>query len=153
MAQKVNELPFPAQEDPLFFVDSVESTQGMAGLSPDKIALINVVKGAGLEARYGPRAASGVIYIETKPFAHRRYNNMFSELSPAYAQTLKQFGSDSSFQYIMDSTVLTDNIESMLAALERKNIAGIDILNKDALNKQFNIQDKRTGVVIRSKTE
>ncbi|SFD50679.1 hypothetical protein SAMN05518672_102224 [Chitinophaga sp. CF118] len=141
----------PSQDSTLFFLDSVETDGGMAGLSPDRIALINVVKGKKLQERYGARAANGVIYIETKPFARKRYNKMFGELSPAYAATLKQYGSDSSFQYILDGALLTNSIEPMLAALERKNIADITIIDPKLLKKQYKVNDKLAGVVIRSR--
>lgn len=99
----------------------------MNGLGPDQIAMITIARGKKTVEKYGERAASGVFYIETKPFARKRYNRMFSELSPAYAAALQRYGSDSSFQYVMGDSVLHTNIESQLAALTPKDIAEIRI--------------------------
>jgi len=115
-------LPFDTQDSTLFILDSVETSSGMNGLSPDRIAMINVVKGKKLQERFGPRAANGVIYIETKPFARQRYTKMFAEVSPDYATALKQYGSDSSFSYVLYGSELTNSVEPMLAAVERKDI-------------------------------
>lgn len=135
----------------LFYIDSVETAGGMTGLSPDRIAMINVVKFNKVPEKYAARGINSVIYIETKPFAHERYNKLFSELSPAYAEALKKYGSDSSFQYILDGSVLTNSIEPLLAALEKKGIADISIISPKILKEQYKVTDMKAGVVIRSK--
>jgi hypothetical protein len=134
--------PFDTSDSTVFIVDSVETSTGMNGLSPDKIAMINVVKGKKLQAKYGDRAANGVIYIETKPFARQRYMKMFAEVSPDYAAALKQYGSDSSFVYVLDGSPLTNSVEPLLAAVERKNIDNIKV-KKTA--------DKKVEILIQSK--
>ncbi|SEW38654.1 hypothetical protein SAMN05428988_4882 [Chitinophaga sp. YR573] len=135
----------------LFYVDSVETVPSTAGLNPDRIAFINVVRFKKVPDKYMARGISNIIYIETKPFAHARYNRMFSEISPAYAEALKKYGSDSSFQYILDGAVLTNNVESSLAALEKKGIADISVISPKILKKQYKVKGMKVGVVIRSK--
>jgi hypothetical protein len=135
----------------LFCVDSVETAPSTAGLNPDRIAFINVVRFKTVPEKYAARGINSVIYIETKPFAHARYNKMFSELSPAYAEALKKYGSDSSFQYILDGAVLTSNVESSLAALEKKGIADISVISPKILKEQYKITGMKAGVVIRTK--
>lgn len=145
-------VPTDSSETPIYFVDSVQTdATGMNGLNPENIGMISVVKGKKLEALYGPRAVNGVIYIETKLFAHERYKKMFSELSPAYATALKQYGSDSSFQYILDGVLLKNVMDPMLTALERKNIVDITVISQRILRIQYKIKDKQAGVIIRSK--
>jgi TonB-dependent SusC/RagA subfamily outer membrane receptor len=55
-----------SQAQPLFIIDGVISTRGLAHLNPDNIESIEVVKGNAAERFYGPRAANGVINITTK---------------------------------------------------------------------------------------
>jgi hypothetical protein len=158
LGQDVPRIPGPSvrsintSDSTLFYIDSVETTNNaMGGLSPDKIAMINVVKFKNVPEKYASRGISGVVYIETKPFARIRYTKMFSELSPAYAAALKKYGTDTSFQYILDGSVLTNSVEPLLAALERKGIADIAIIDPKQLKQQYKVSDMKVGVVIRSK--
>ena len=138
-------------DEPVYFVDSVRTETGMNGLNPENIGLISVVKGKKLEEKYGPRAVNGVIFIETKPFAHERYKKMFSEIAPAYAAALKQYGSDSSFQYILDGVLVKNPIDAMLTALERKSITDIAVISPAVLQTEYKVKGKQAGVVIRSR--
>jgi TonB-dependent SusC/RagA subfamily outer membrane receptor len=59
--------------EPLIIIDGIvigrpqgSESGGLAGISPDQIASIEVVKGAAAERLYGARAAGGVIMIRTK---------------------------------------------------------------------------------------
>jgi hypothetical protein len=137
----------------LFIVDSVEATGGLNNLSPDKIAFMNVVKSPTLQAKYGPKAANGIIYIETKPFARKRYNRLFVELSPAFEAAIKKYGDDSKFQYIMDGVKISENSMNMLAALEKKSITNLLVVDAKTLKTTYDVKDKekKVGVIITSK--
>ncbi|TWI89190.1 hypothetical protein LX66_3284 [Chitinophaga japonensis] len=133
----------------VYVIDSVEATPyEINGLGPDQIAMITIARGRKTIEKYGERAANGVFYIETKAFARQRYNRMFSNLSPAYAAALQKYGSDSSFRYIVGGSPVTSNQESQLAALEKKDITGIRILDAVALKKEYEVEGKQVGVVI-----
>lgn len=142
-----------AQDSTLFIVDSVEATGGLHNLSPENIAFMNVVKSPTLQAKYGSRAANGIIYIETKPFARKRYNRLFMALSPAFEAAVKKYGDDSRFQYILDGKKIDENSVNMLAALERNAIASVAVVDAKVLKQQYDVKDKekKVGVVITSK--
>ncbi len=142
-----------AQDGTLFIVDSVEVEDGLNHLSPDKIAFMNVVKSPTLQAKYGAKAENGIIYIETKPFARKRYNRLFSELSPAFEAALKKYGSDSVFQYILDGTKIDETSMNMLAALEKKGIGSLVVVDAAMLKSKYGVKekDKKLGVIITSK--
>jgi hypothetical protein len=155
MSQDLSSIPGVPQ-NALIFVDSVESKKGMEGLDPGKIALIDIVKGSKLKEKYGPRGEDGVIFIETVDFARKRYTRMFSEMTPAYAKSLQQYGSDSSFQYVLDGSPVNTSIPQMLAALERKTIDSISVLSPEKLKELkegYEPNDKLLWVLIRSKTK
>lgn len=149
MAQDTSKVTDPADNPPVF-VDSVETRQGLEGLDPSKIALINIVKGAKLKEKFGPRGENGVIYVETVPFARKRYTKMFGLICPAYATALQRAGTDSSFQYILDGIVLEQSVPQLLAALERAGIGSIDVIPAWQLKKEYNVEHKELGVIIRS---
>lgn len=137
----------------VYVIDSVEvGSEAMNGLGPDQIAMITIARGKKNIEKYGERAASGVFYIETKPFARRRYNRMFSSLSPAYAAALQRYGSDSSFQYIMGDSLLTTNRESQLATLAPKDIAEITVDGgQQSAKKVSKIREEEVRVIIKTK--
>jgi len=135
----------------LFYVDSLETAPKAAEINPEKIAFINVVGFKTVPEKYRERGIKNIIYIETKPFANARYTGMFSEISPAYAEALKKYGSDSSFQYILDGAVLKSNVESSLAALEKKGIVDISVISPKILKEQYKVTGMKAGVLIRSK--
>lgn len=149
MSQDLSSVPGVPQ-NALMFVDSVESKKGMEGLDPRNIALIDIVKGSKLKEKYGPRGENGVIFIETLPFAYKRYTRMFSELSESYRQAFTKAGSDSTFAYVLDGSPIESNQGQMLAALERKNISIITVTPAD---KPAQVPaGKKSVVVITSKT-
>jgi hypothetical protein len=141
-----------AQDSTLFIVDSVESVNGLGNLTPDKIAFINIVKSPTLQEKYGAKAANGIMYIETKPFARKRFTRLFSTISPAFEAAYKQAGgTDSAFQYVLDGQKIDDTTMNMLAALEKNAIANIAVIDAKALKGQYQVKDKKVGVVITSK--
>ncbi|WP_143087820.1 hypothetical protein [Chitinophaga sp. YR627] len=152
MSQDLSSIPGVPQ-NALIFIDSVESKNGMEGLDPTKIALIDIVKGSKLKEKYGPRGEDGVIFIETVPFARKRYTRMFGELSADYQQQLKKEGSDSAFLYMLDGAPIESNEAQMLAALERKNIESIKVIPAAKLaDVPGDHTGKKYGILITSKT-
>lgn len=140
-----------AQDSVLYIIDSVEATIGLGQLTPDKIAIINIVKSPSLQEKYGAKAANGIMYIETKPFARKRYNRLFISLSPAFEAAIKQYGDDGKFQYILDGKKIDENSVNMLAALEKKNITNLIVVDEKELKKTYDVKDRKVGVIITSK--
>ena len=152
MSQDLSSIPGVPQ-NALMFIDSVESKNGMEGLDPTKIALIDIVKGSKLKEKYGPRGADGVIFIETVPFARKRYTRMFGEFSADYQQQFRKEGSDSTFLYILDGAPIESNQAQMLAALERKNIDSVKVVPAATLaDVAGDHTGKKYGILITSKT-
>ncbi|QOR75751.1 MAG: SusC/RagA family TonB-linked outer membrane protein [Thermoflavifilum sp.] len=52
--------------DPLYIIDGVPTTNGIKDISPDDIESINILKDAASAAIYGARASNGVVIITTK---------------------------------------------------------------------------------------
>jgi hypothetical protein len=136
----------------VFVLDSAEVDRSAIGnVTPNQIAMITIAHGRKAVEKYGERAANGVCYIETITFAHERYNRLFSSLSPGYAAALQQYGSDSSFRYIMADSVLTRNVVSQLAALEPRDVTAVQVLTTAADKKQYGLKEQEIGVVVKTK--
>lgn len=127
MGQDLSEIG-DVSDNSLVFIDSVENKNGLVGLDPATIALIDIVRGAKVKEIYGARGEHGVIFIETVNFARKRYTRMFSEFSAEYADALRQHGgTDTSFLYVVDGFAVEKNVPQVLAALERKNIDTVEV--------------------------
>jgi len=134
----------------VYVVDSIEvEPSAVNDLGPDQIAMITIARGRKTVEKYGERATNGVFYIETKPFARKRYNRLFSSISPAYAAALNKYGNDSNFRYIMGDTVITTNPVSQLAALEKGDITTITLVATVDGKKRYGLKEEEIGVVIK----
>lgn len=143
-------------EQPLLFVDSVrtpyDSIRSMNGLTVADIAMVTVISGAESHGKFGDEGKNGIIYIESKTFARRRYNRVFSAVSADYALALQKYGSDADFQYVLDGMVLAEKDEvSMLTALDMKKPPSITVISGKEIKKQYHIKHKKAGVIISSK--
>ncbi|WP_353138998.1 TonB-dependent receptor [Pseudopedobacter sp.] len=67
--------------DPLYIIDGVQVEDGLASLSPQDIASVDVLKDASATSIYGARGANGVVIITTKGGKEMKtqvnYNNIF----------------------------------------------------------------------------
>ncbi len=136
----------------VYIIDSVEvDPVAVNELGPDQIAMITIARGRKTVEKYGDRATNGVFFIETKPFARKRYNRLFSSLSPAYAAALRKYGNDSSFRYIISDSVITTNPVSQLAALEKNDITDIQLLVSADEKKRYGLKEEEIGVIIKSR--
>jgi hypothetical protein len=140
--------------DPVYVLDSVVVTEAaISKLGPDAIAMITIAKGKKAVAIYGEQAENGVIYMETKPFARNRINRLLSAYSPEYSKLLKQYGNDSTFQYIVNDHLITPTDETQLVTLEKKSLLALEILDPRLLKERYQVTGKNAGVVIKALSE
>ncbi|QJB30275.1 hypothetical protein HF324_02510 [Chitinophaga oryzae] len=136
-------------EGEIYVIDSVEATSAlMENLSPDQIGLISIVKGQKAVEKYGSRAANAVIYVETKPFARKRVRRLLSAAAPAYDSLLRRYGSDSSFQYIVNDYPVTPTDETRLMTLDKKTFVSLEIVSPRVLEERYHIKNRQAGVLI-----
>lgn len=153
MSVKAQSVEYVSTE-PVYVLDSVVVTEAaISKLGPDAIAMITIAKGKKAVAMYGEQAENGVIYMETKPFARNRINRLLSAFSPDYSKLLRQYGNDSTFQYIVNNKLMTPTEESQLVALEKKSLLGVEILGPKKLEEQYQVTGKNAGVVIKALSE
>lgn len=142
------------KDTPLLIIDSViVSMDSIKNINPNDIADVTVLKEKTRLAVYGERGRKGVIIAETKPFARKKYIHFLRLSSKGYDSLYRQIGSDSSFQYILNGKVLTQNYEGSLASLSLQKLTDIQILNKQQLKDSFDIDDKDYGVAIISENK
>ena len=75
----------------------------------------------------------------------------FKTKSPDYLKIVPTPQSDSSVIYILNDKVLKTNFEGDLSGVDDNNFIEIIIIDKQKLNKDYNISDKSFGVIVRTK--
>lgn len=138
--------------DPVYYIDSINVDKSeMQRYNPNEIAVVTVFKGKGAVDLLGEDGKDGVVYIETKLFAKKRFWSFFRLKSAAYSDLVPTIGSDSTIQYILNKRVLKDDYEGTLASIDDKVFEDIKIVPKEILIKDYGILDKEYGVLIISK--
>lgn len=136
--------------NPVFFIDSVSVLPSdIQQYDPEQIAVVTVFRGKEATDILGEDGKDGVMYIETIPFAKKRYWKFFSAKSKSYANLLPDFDSDSTVQYILNKKILTGKgVEGNLASIDDKIFKEIRIIDKETLEKQYGVTNKIYGVLI-----
>ena len=138
--------------DPVFFIDSVNVTRiEMQEYQPTDIAFVTVYKDTNAIKLVGEQGKFGAVYVETKKFARNKYWNYFKSKSADYLKFVPTPQSDSSVIYILNDKVLKTNFEGDLSGIDDKNFIELNMIDKQKLNKDYNISDKSFGVIVRTK--
>ena len=138
--------------DPVFFIDSVNVTRiEVQEYQPNDIAVVTVYKDTNAIKLVGQEGKFGVVYFMTKKFAKNIYWNYFKSKSAGYLKIVPTPQSDSSVIYILNDKVLKTNFEGDLSGVDDNNFIEIIIIDKQKLNKDYNISDKSFGVIVRTK--
>ncbi|GEP88613.1 hypothetical protein SAMN05660909_01079 [Chitinophaga terrae (ex Kim and Jung 2007)] len=149
----VNQVVAQQEEDdePVYVIDSVLSSQGaMSKISPDQIGMMTIAKGSKAVEKYGPQAANGVIYIETKPFARKRVSTLLRSASKEYDSVYRKYGSDSTFFFLVNTQPVNRNNEGILLALDARNFVSLKVIYARELEDKYKVDGHPVGVVITS---
>lgn len=90
-------------------------------------------------------------HITTRAAVCNAYWNFFKSKSPQYAVLVPTLQELYKVQYIINGTVLTSNFDNTLAKVNDSNLESITIIDNASLAKDYNINDKHYGVVIKTK--
>ena len=152
--EKHNDRYKQLMNDPVFFIDSVNVTRiELQQYKPADIAFVTVYKDTNAIKLVGEQGKFGAVYIETKKFARNRYWRFLSGKSASYLKTVPTPQSDSMVVYILNAKVLKKNLETDLAGIDDRSFIELTIIDKDQLKRDYNIQDKTFGVVIKIKAK
>jgi hypothetical protein len=136
---------------PVYYVDSVLVDQkDIVRTKPEDIASFKRVSEKRGQQMLGDKGKNGIIFIETKTFARKKYWTYFTSKSADYLKVVPAPGNDKLIQYVLNGRVLKSDFEGELSALNDKTFRRIDIVPKDTLLKRFGIFDKIYGVIITS---
>lgn len=140
---------------PILFVDSIRTNMAFIKevYEPTDIALISVYKDSSATRLLGREAKNGVVYITTKSFARDKYWEYFKSKSAEYATRVPDMGKETTIQYLLNGKALTENQEGSLFTINDENFVTLRFIDRKQLKKDYNIADKKLGVLIETKTK
>lgn len=134
--------------NPIIFIDSLNvHSSEMQKYDPKVISLFTVYKDKEATDLFGEDGRDGVIYIETKPFSEKRYQNYFKTKSAEFKKIIDT-ESKEDIQYLLNGKVLSENYEGDLALINDKTFKSVKILNSEELLKRYKISGKKYGILI-----
>ena len=137
--------------EPVFFIDSINVDRSeLDKYKPTEIASVSVYKDSNAIKLVGPDGKDGVVYIETNVFAKNKYWNYFRSKSNEYARIVVTPDADTAVQYILNKRVLTSNFEGDLSLIDDKIFKELVVIDKETLQKEYNITNKSAGIIIKS---
>ncbi len=137
--------------EPLFYLDSINVNSGVLNLyQPNDIAAVTVYKDSNAIKIAGERGKFGVIYITTKNYARDRYWTYFKSKSSDYTKAVPSIKAEDNVVYILNDKILEKDFEGDLFFIDNKNFVDLKVINKKSLQENYNIVDKKFGVIIRT---
>lgn len=147
---KLQSLP----KNPVYFIDSIKVDKAeMQNFKSEDISAVSVYKDKATLAGLGEEAKNGVIYIETKKFSKEKYVNFFKSKSEDYAKIYSKENDDSKFVYILNGNAMINSSEHDLARLQVVKLKSLTVIDKNELQKKYNIFGKDNGVIITTYAE
>jgi hypothetical protein len=145
-----NEIVSKLGKHPMYIIDSVRlTTKEFLKFDANTIASVEILTDTDATKRFGDDAKDGVIIGQTKMLARSRYLRYFRAKSSAFDSLYKAAGSDSTFQYIVNDKLKTNQFEGDLAAIDDNLFISLEILTADDLKQKYQITDKSVGVLIK----
>jgi hypothetical protein len=139
-------------QNPIYIIDSVRvSKKEMLAYDVNQVTLVNMLTDSDAIKRYGLEAADGVVLVESKNFARKRYVRYFRNKSVQYDSLYNIAKTDTTFQYIINNKVQRDNYEGNLALIDDDIFESLEILTAQELNSRYGITDKLIGVLVKSR--
>lgn len=135
---------------PLYLLDgNITDSSMLKKLNPAEVVDITVLKGAAATALYGSKAADGVVLIASRKFAKQQYWTFLGKKSDAYKKAVPDPASDSLVVYVINGkTSAAGNYEGELYKINEQNFIDLKVINKKALQKDYNLTGKKYGIVI-----
>nr|WP_321237636.1 hypothetical protein [uncultured Psychroserpens sp.] len=137
--------------NPYYEVDgkSVDKNTFMS-LNPDNISTLTIYYDEEAIDLFNEKGKDGAITIQTIAYAKKKYQSLFKSYSSEYNEIINEY-SENEIQYILNGRILKDDFEGKLSLIDEKLLKSIKIIDSSKLNKKYEINDKKVGVVIKAK--
>ncbi|HMC85120.1 MAG TPA: hypothetical protein VKI61_06320 [Chitinophagaceae bacterium] len=155
LAHKSDKFSLFSTDEPMYFIDSIRTNKAFLeeAYQPSEIAFVSIYKDSNAIKIAGKEAKNGVVYVITKSFARHHLWNYFKSKSLDYLKEVPDLDTESKIVYILNGNALGSNYEGQLFDINDSNFLELTIIDKKQLKADYNISDKKLGVVIKVKTK
>lgn len=119
-------------------------------LNEADISTLSIISGKEATDLYNEKGKDGVITVQTKAYAKKKFQSTFRALSNKYNDMIDNY-EDNEIQYILNKKPLVKDIEGTLSFIDITLLKSIKIIDSAKLSRKYGIVDKKIGVVIKSK--
>jgi hypothetical protein len=138
--------------NPIYIIDSVRvSKQDMMDYDAKQVTLVHVLTDSDAINGYGQEALDGVVLIESKKFATKRYIRFLRKVSAQYDSVYKATNTDTTFQYIVNDKIQKGDFAGNLALIDDDNFLALTLLTAEELKRGYGINDKLIGILIKAR--
>jgi len=139
--------------DPLYLIDNAKiKNNNINKVNPKEIATVELLKDKIAAEKYGDEGKNGVVLIYTKNYARTIYWNYFKTKSADYFKAIPTVKDEKNVIYILNDKVLEKDFEGDLFKINDSNFIELKVIDKKQLIKDFNITDKKWGIVIKTES-
>ncbi|QHI38317.1 hypothetical protein IMCC3317_37080 [Kordia antarctica] len=137
--------------NPYFEVDGKGVSQKtFTSLNEADITSLSIIYGKEATDLFDEKGKDGVIIVQTKAYARKKFQVLFKTLSQEYSEVITNY-EDDEIQYILNKRVLEENFEGSLAMIDENLLKSIKIIDSTKLSRKYGVSGKKVGVVIKSK--
>jgi len=138
--------------EPIYFLDEVRiNSEDVQKINPNDLAAIEVLKDSTAINKLGNEGKNGVIYITTITFAREKYIEYLKSKSSEYANVVQSIDDEKNVVYILNNKILGKENAGDLYLIDDTKFVDLKIINEVELEKEYNILDKRIGIIITTK--
>jgi hypothetical protein len=121
-----------------------------ASLNEKDITNLSIITGKEATDLYNENGKDGVITVQTRAYAKKKFQTTFRALSNVYDEMIDNYQHDE-IQYILNKKPLEGNFEGSLSLIDASLLKSIKIIDSAKLSRKYGITDKKVGVVIKAK--
>ena len=151
-SQSPNNVDKAAKFEQIIFLDEIRiSNEDLRKINPHDLAAIEVLKDSTATKNLGNEGKNGVFYITTIKHAREKYIEYLKSKSSEYASVVQSIDDEINVVYILNNKILGSENAGDLYHIDDTKYVDLKIINEVELEKEYNILDKKFGIIITTK--
>ena len=144
----------PIPRVPFFVLDNKAVTKDiLKKYKEEDIAAVAILKDSDAVRITKDKRKDLVIIVTTKVYARAHFLDYLKSKSMDFVKVFSSSPNGKDIVYILNDKTLDDNHENMLYFVDDRNFIDLKVIDKGHLKSDFNIIDKKWGIVVRTKSK
>lgn len=144
----------PVPKVPFLVLDNKEVTKDiLKKYKENDIAAVAILKDSDAVKITKDKRKDLVIIVTTKVYARAHFLDYLKSKSMDFVKVFSSSQNGKDIVYILNHKALDDNHENMLYFVDDRNFIDLKVIDKSQLKSDFNVIDKKWGIVVRTKSK